>query len=93
MSAHAIFWRRPAIHDLIAIGRQIAATSPVSAERMMSLIESKIAPLAEHPNLGKTGRKRGVRELVAHESYVVVYRNLAATVEILRIKHVEQHWP
>jgi toxin ParE1/3/4 len=93
MMAHAIFWKRQAIADLIGIGKRIAETSRVSAERMVSLIESKVTPLAEHPNLGKTGRKRGVRELIANEHYVVVYRNLPATVEILRVKHIEQQWP
>jgi toxin ParE1/3/4 len=93
MMAHAIFWKRQAILDLIGIGQQIAQTSRVSAERMVSLIESKVTPLADHPNLGKTGRRRGVRELIASEHYVVVYRNLPATVEILRVKHIEQQWP
>ncbi len=93
MMPHAIFWKRQAILDLIGIGKQIAETSRVSAERMVSLIESKITPLADHPNLGKTGRKRGVRELIANEHYLVVYRNLPATVEILRVKHIEQQWP
>lgn len=93
MIAHAILWKRQAILDLIGIGRRIAATSRVSAERLVSLIESRVTPLAEHPKLGKTGRKRGVRELIASEHYVVVYRNLPATVEILRVKHIEQQWP
>lgn len=93
MTVHAIMWKRQAISDLIGIGARIAATSRVSAERMVSLIESKVTPLADHPNLGKTGRKRGVRELIANEHYLVVYRNLPATVEILRVKHIEQQWP
>lgn len=93
MSAHAIVWKRHAIADMIWIGNRIASTSRVSAERMISLIEGKVAPLADHPNLGKTGRKRGVRELVASEQYLVVYRNLPAAVEILRVKHIEQQWP
>ncbi len=93
MIVHAIFWKRQAIMDLIGIGKRIAETSRVSAERMVSLIESKVTPLADHPKLGKTGRKRGVRELIANEQYLVVYRNLPATVEILRVKHIEQQWP
>ncbi len=93
MTVHAIMWKRQAISDLIGIGTRIAATSRVSAERMVSLIESKVAPLADHPNLGRSGRKRGVRELIANEHYLVVYRNLPATVEILRVKHIEQQWP
>jgi len=40
----------------------------------------------------RIGRKRGTYELVAHESYVVIYRVLAKDVEILRIKHTAQQW-
>ena len=45
--------------------------------------------------MGRTGRKRGTRELVAHENYFVVYRLLhdSGHVEILRVKHVAQQWP
>lgn len=50
-------------------------------------------PLASHPQLGRTGRKHGTYGLVAHESYVVIYRVLANKVEILRVKHTAQQWP
>jgi addiction module RelE/StbE family toxin len=90
---HAIHWKKQAINDLIKIGRHIARDSPASAEKMIDLIESKVTPLAEHPQLGRTGRKRGTNELVAHESYVVIYRVLVKKVEILRVKHTAQQWP
>jgi toxin ParE1/3/4 len=93
MTLHAIVWKRAAIGDLAAIGLKIAADSRLSAERMISLIESRVTPLAEHPNLGKTGRKRGVRELQANDNYLVVYRVQPGVVEILRIKHSQQQWP
>lgn len=91
----AIFWKKQAINDLIKIGRYIAEDSPVNAEKMVSSIEDKVTPLADHPQMGRTGRKRGTRELVAHENYFVVYRllNDSEHVEILRVKHVAQQWP
>ncbi|MGV8294930.1 type II toxin-antitoxin system RelE/ParE family toxin, partial [Pseudomonas aeruginosa] len=46
-----------------------------------------------HPHLGRTGGKRGTHELVAHESYVVIYRVLSRKVEVLRVKHTAQQWP
>ncbi|NHZ83395.1 type II toxin-antitoxin system mRNA interferase toxin, RelE/StbE family [Massilia sp. CCM 8695] len=90
---HVIHWKKQAINDLIKIAQHIARDSPASAEKMIDLIEGKVMPLAAHPNLGRAGRKRGTHELVAHESYIVIYRVLAKKVEILRVKHTAQQWP
>lgn len=88
-----IHWKKQAINDLGKIGRQIAKDSPANAEKMIDLIENRITPFAAHPEIGRNGRMRGTRELVPHESYVVIYRVLAAKVEILRVKHTAQQWP
>ncbi|MES2017882.1 MAG: type II toxin-antitoxin system RelE/ParE family toxin [Pseudomonadota bacterium] len=90
---HVIHWKKQAINDLIKIGQHIAKDSPVNAEKMLSLIESKVLPLAVHPLIGRAGRKRGTFELVAHENYLVIYRVLAKTIEVLRVKHTAQQWP
>ena len=90
---HVIHWKKQAINDLIKIGQHIAKDSPVSAGKMIDLIEGKVTPLATHPHIGRTGRKRGTHELVAHESYVVIYRVLTKKIEILRVKHTAQQWP
>lgn len=84
---YAIHWKKQAINDLIKIGRHIAKDSPTNANKMLDLIEAKVMPLAAHPEMGRTGRKRGTRELIAHESYLVIYHVLGANVEILRVKH------
>jgi toxin ParE1/3/4 len=60
---------------------------------MIDLIEGKVTPLAANPRIGRTGRKRGTYELVAHESYIVIYRVLAKKIEVLRVKHTAQQWP
>jgi toxin ParE1/3/4 len=92
-TVYPIHWKKQAINDLIKIGRYIAKDSPANAEKMISLIEHKIVPLATHPDIGRIGRKRGTRELVVHENYVVIYRVLAGEIEILRVKHSAQQWP
>ncbi len=89
----AIHWKKQAISDLIAIGRHIAKDSPASAEKIIDLIESRVKSLATHPHIGRAGRKRGTRELVAHESYVVIYQVLTKKINILRVKHSAQQWP
>lgn len=90
---HVIHWKKQAINDLIKIGKQIAKDSQVNADKMVNLIEDKVKPLAEHPDMCRLGRKRGTRELVAHENYLVIYRVLPESVEILRVKHAAQQWP
>ena len=90
---HLIHWKKQAINDLIRIGRHIAKDSQVNADNMVDLIEAKVKPLAEHPRMGRAGRKRGTYELIAHESYVVIYRVLPSGVEVLRVKHTAQQWP
>jgi toxin ParE1/3/4 len=90
---HVIHWKKQAINDLIKIGQHIAKDSPANAGKMIDLIESKVTPLATHPRIGRIGRKRGTYELVAHESYVVIYRVLTKQIDILRVKHTAQHWP
>ncbi|MFI4940099.1 MAG: type II toxin-antitoxin system RelE/ParE family toxin [Burkholderiales bacterium] len=90
---HVIHWKKQAIKDTIKIGQHIAQDSQTNADKMVSFIESKVMPLAEHLNMGRTGFKRGTRELVAHENYLVIYRVLTSKVEILRVKHTSQQWP
>lgn len=90
---HVLHWKKQAINDLIKIGKHIAKDSPGNAEKMVSQIEGKVMPLAANPYLGHTGRKQGTLELVAHKSYVVIYRVLTKKVEILRVKHTAQQWP
>lgn len=89
---HVITWKKQAINDLIKIGKKIAIDSPVNAAKIVTLVEDKITPLSAHLNLGRVGRQRGTRELVAHESYIVIYRVLEKRVEILR-EHTAQQWP
>lgn len=90
---YVLHWKKQAINDLIRIGQYISRDSPSNAERMVDLIEAKVASLAIHPRIGRTGRKRGTYELIAHENYVVIYRLLGTGIEILRVKHTAQQWP
>lgn len=86
-------WKAQARADLIRIAEHIAQDSPESAEKLADDIEAKVQRLREHPELYRLGRKRGTRELVAHENYIVIYRVLPEAVEILRVKHAAQQWP
>jgi toxin ParE1/3/4 len=94
-----IEWRPKAREDLRAIIRYIGKDNPARARSFGQELCDKILPLAQHPELGHTGRPGlpdyDVRELVAHRNYIVFYRVLdeARTVEILRVKHAAQQTP
>ncbi|MFC5474154.1 type II toxin-antitoxin system RelE/ParE family toxin [Paraherbaspirillum soli] len=90
---HRLEWKKQARKDLLKIIEHIAQDSPDSADKLADDIEAKTQQLREHPKLYRVGRKRGTRELVAHQHYIVIYRVLAAKIEVLRVKHTAQQWP
>ncbi|WP_133510111.1 type II toxin-antitoxin system RelE/ParE family toxin [Candidatus Thiosymbion oneisti] len=96
--AYRIEWRPTARNDLRTIVRYIGKDNPVHAENFGQEIRDQTKPLAQHPELGRTGRpgsSADVRELVAHPNYIVFYRVLveARTVQILSVKHAAQQTP
>ncbi|KGM26486.1 RelE/ParE family toxin [Photorhabdus luminescens] len=95
---YRIEWRPKAREDLRAIVRYIGKDNPTRARSFGQELRDKTLPLAQHPELGRTGRPGlpdYVRELVAHRNYIIFYRVLdeARTVEILRVKHATQQTP
>lgn len=95
---YRIVWRPMAEADLEDIVDYIAEDDPVRAEEFGQELRAKVAPLAQHPKLGRAGRPglpAFLRELVAHRNYIVFYRVLVKTrtVEILRVRHVAQTLP
>ena len=96
---YRIEWRPKAGEDLRGIVRYIGKDNPTRARRFGQELRDKTLPLAaQHPELGRSGRPGlpdYVRELVAHQNYIVFYRVLdeTRTVEILQVKHVAQQTP
>lgn len=94
-----IHWKKQAINDLTKIGTGIAqAISMQAAENTVDMIEEKVEKLETFPSLGRIGRKRGTREMIASKEFFVVYRVIAGDdetgrVEILRVKHRLQQYP
>jgi toxin ParE1/3/4 len=74
----------------------IARDNPVAALDQLDEIERQSDLLADHPEMGRKGRKQGTRELVINRTpFILVYRvrSKAKRVEILRVLHGAQHWP
>ncbi|MGH8803067.1 MAG: type II toxin-antitoxin system RelE/ParE family toxin, partial [Casimicrobiaceae bacterium] len=84
-----------AADDLDAIIDYIARDNPRRAEAFGQELQEKTMALAHHARLGRAGRPGlpiGVRELVVHRNYIVLYRVRQAerVIEILRVKHASQ---
>lgn len=90
---HKLVWKKRAQDDLVDIVQHIAQDNPDAAEKLADAIEAKAKNLCAHPKLFRVGRKRGTRELIAHQNYLVIYRIRGEMVEILRVKHAAQQWP
>jgi toxin ParE1/3/4 len=72
----------------------IAQDSPIAAIRLDEEIAAQTASLAQNPEIGRKGRVAGTLELVITRTpFVVVYRVVAPSVEILNLLHHSRQWP
>ena len=86
-------WKAMAVADLMAIVDYISDDNPDAAQALKEDIEAKTLRLRENPQLYRTGRVEGTREMVVRSNYLVVYAEDAHTVTILRVLHAAQQWP
>lgn len=72
----------------------IAQENPLAAADIDDEIERQLSLLASQPEMGRSGRVRGTRELVMPGTpFVVVYRLKENRIQILRFLHHAQSWP
>jgi toxin ParE1/3/4 len=89
-----IVWRKTARDDLAQIIRYIALENPLAAQRMKRLLEDAVLPLAKHPRLYRISeRVPGLREIVAHPNYIVLYRVADDRIEVVSVVHARRHYP
>jgi toxin ParE1/3/4 len=90
-----IRWTQPASSDLTHICDYLSKEdSPATARRVVILIYERVHTLMEFPDLGRSGRKAGTRELIfSGLPYLDIYRLRKDAIEILRILHGAQVWP
>lgn len=88
-----VLWTLAAEKDRADIVDYIAQDNPLAAIRMDERFEAAVGRLAEHPLMGRPGQIPGARELIAHESYRLVYEVHTDTVWILALVHTARLWP
>jgi toxin ParE1/3/4 len=87
-------WRQQAIDDLVEIVEYIAEDNPDATQALKDEIEEKTAKLPDHPKLYKPSpRVKGLRELVARDKSIVLYRERPALVEVVNVFHARRQWP
>ena len=89
-----LVWLRKAIADRDAQLDTIAHDNPRAAIEQGDRIAHQVGQLVLHPEMGRTGRMQGTRELVISRTpFVVVYRLKGRRIELLRLLHGSQQWP
>lgn len=87
-------WNATATDDLANIIAYIANENLPAALKMRERLETVVQQLAFMPYMfPMSTRVKGLRELVAHPNYVILYRVLADKVEIVAIVHARQNLP
>lgn len=89
-----IKWVRLALTDLDEATAFISQDNPEATIRTVNRIQEAARILSDLPNAGRVGRVHGTRELViADTPFILPYRVVKNTVQILRVLHGARKWP
>jgi plasmid stabilization system protein ParE len=89
-----VVWLTRAIGHLADVRAYISRESPDAAARTATTLLSAVDRLAVLPNLGRSGRVSGTRELVVPGTrYFIPYRLRGERLEIIAVFHGRQRWP
>jgi len=89
-----VVWLASAEEDLEQIITYIAEVNPSAARKLKARFEDALLPLSEHPYLHRPSeRVQGLREVVAHPNYILVYRVAATSIEVVSVLHARQEYP
>ena len=88
-------WSPQAIADLVALRAYIEEDNPAAAQRIaLHILRNVESRLSNRPQMGRPGRVPGTRELVIPRTpFIVPYRLVGNTIEILRVFHGARRWP
>lgn len=86
-----VAWTRRALADLGSAYEFIAEERPEAAVRVIDRIEKAVKAIARHPEIGRSGRIDGTRELVVPGTpFILPYRVTPKTVELLGVIHASR---
>jgi len=85
-----VSWTPRALLDLAQHTRYVANFNPGAAVTLAQELRAASKNLQAFPHRGRPGLVKNTRELTAVWPYVMVYRIVGQTVEILRIWHGAQ---
>jgi len=89
-----VFWLETADTDLANITEYIGQHDVSAAERMWIRLRNCVLPLSEHPYLYPISERiPGLREIVAHPNYIVLYRVTETRIEIVNVVHARRNFP
>ena len=88
-------WSPEAIADLVALRAYVEEDNPAAAQRIaLHILHNVESLLPNRPQMGRPGRVPGTRELVIPRTpFIVPYRLLGNTIQILRVFHGARRWP
>jgi toxin ParE1/3/4 len=86
-------WAPEAVADLVALRAYIEQDDPAAAQRVaLHIIRNVLLP--NSPEMGRPGRVPGTRELVIPRTpYILPYRLVGNTTQVLRVFHAARRWP
>jgi toxin ParE1/3/4 len=89
-----IIWSRRAIRQFVHLRQYIDRASEQNAELVAKWILKAVDLLQSHPEMGRSGRVVGTRELVVTNTpYIIPYRVRGERLELLAVFHGRQKWP
>ncbi|OUI88673.1 plasmid stabilization protein ParE [Acetobacter persici] len=89
-----IVWTEAADENLAEITERIGEDNISAAERMWLRLRSCVLPLSTHPYLYPISERiPGLREIVAHPNYIVLYRVTSSSIEIVNVVHARRQFP
>jgi len=90
-----LIWSPEAIADLFALRAYIEQDDPAAAQRVaLHIVRNVETLLPNSPEMGRPGRVAGTRELVVPRTpYIVPYRLVGHTIQVLRVFHGARRWP
>lgn len=86
-------WTDEARKQLLTIIGFIAEENLTAAESLLKRLQKAVIPLADNPDLYRTGRVPGTREVVVHPNYILVCQADRKHIRILAVLHARQKYP